>query len=106
MYKQTITVAFSQQASYTDWATAIGWWILVPKFEDRTVSRGQRGGSRTAVNLSFLEWSRNFFLSSSSSFILTRAEWILFQTHCYSEILVAPGIESGTSESTARNFDH
>jgi hypothetical protein len=25
------------------------------------------------------------FLSSSSSFTLTRAEWTLFQTYCYSE---------------------
>jgi hypothetical protein len=37
------------------------------------------------------------FLSSSSSFILTRAEWTPFQTHCYSENLVAPGIEPVTS---------
>jgi hypothetical protein len=32
-----------------------------------------------------------------SSFILTRAEWTPFQTHCYSENLVAPGIEPGAS---------
>jgi hypothetical protein len=31
-----------------------------------------------------------------------RAEWIPFQAHCYSENLVAPGIEPGTSVSTAR----
>jgi hypothetical protein len=37
------------------------------------------------------------FLPSSSSFILTRAEWTPFQTHCYSENVVAPGIEPGTS---------
>jgi hypothetical protein len=53
------------------------------------VSRGQRGGSVTVVNLSFL--------SSSSSFILTRAEWNPFQTHCYSENLAALAIEPGTS---------
>jgi hypothetical protein len=35
------------------------------------------------------------FLSNSSSFTLTRAEWTLFQTHCYSENLVGPGIEPG-----------
>jgi hypothetical protein len=35
------------------------------------------------------------FLSSSSSFTLTRAEWTPFQTHCYSENLVAPGLEPG-----------
>jgi hypothetical protein len=37
------------------------------------------------------------FLSSRSSFILTRAEWSPFQTHCYSENLTAAGIEPGTS---------
>jgi hypothetical protein len=46
------------------------------------------------------------FLSSSSSFILTRAEWVPFQTHCYSENLAAPGIESGTSGYAARNSDY
>jgi hypothetical protein len=73
----------------------------VPTFVDRGVSRGQRGGSPTVVYLSFLD-RRSYFLSSSSSFILTRAEWTLFQTHCYSENLVAPGIEPGTSEIAAR----
>jgi hypothetical protein len=34
--------------------------ILVPTFVDRGVSRGQRGGSPTVVNLSFLHWSRYF----------------------------------------------
>jgi hypothetical protein len=48
--------------------------ILVPTVVDRGVSRGQRGGSPTVVNLSFLDRS-SYFLSSSSSFILTRAEW-------------------------------
>jgi hypothetical protein len=33
----------------------------------------------------------------SSSFILTRAAWTPFQTHSYSENLVAPGIKPGTS---------
>jgi hypothetical protein len=46
------------------------------------------------------------FLSSSSSFILTRAEWTPFQTHCYLENLVAPRIEPGTSGLAARNSDH
>jgi hypothetical protein len=69
------------------------------------VSRGQRGGSLTVVNLSFLDRSR-YFLSSCSSFTLTRAEWNQFQTHCYSENLVAPGIELGTSGLAARKSDH
>jgi hypothetical protein len=46
------------------------------------------------------------FLSSSSSFILTRAEWTLFQTHCYSENLAAPGIKPEVSGSAARNSNH
>jgi hypothetical protein len=48
------SVAFSPQANYTDWATAT-WRNLVPTFVDRGVSRGQRGGSHTVVNLSFLD---------------------------------------------------
>jgi hypothetical protein len=46
------------------------------------------------------------FLSSSSSFILTRAEWTPFQTNCYSENLATPGIELGTSGSAARKSDN
>jgi hypothetical protein len=34
------------------------------------------------------------------------AEWTPFQTHYFSENLVAPGIEPGTSGSVARNLDH
>jgi hypothetical protein len=46
------------------------------------------------------------FLSSSSLFILTRAEWTPFQTHCYAENLVAPRIEPRTSGLAVRNSDH
>jgi hypothetical protein len=53
-------MALSPQANYTDWATAT-WRNLVPTFVDRGVSRGQRGGSLTVVNLSFLDRSRYFF---------------------------------------------
>jgi hypothetical protein len=52
------SVAFSPQANYTDSVTATCWWNLVPTFADRGVSRGQRGGSPTVVNLSFLDQSR------------------------------------------------
>jgi hypothetical protein len=48
-------MALSPQANYSDWATATGRRILVPTFVDRGVSRGQRGGSPTVVNLSFLD---------------------------------------------------
>jgi hypothetical protein len=59
--KKTTTrnsVAFSSQANYTDWATAICWRNLVPTSSDRGVSRGQSGGSTTVVNLSFLDRNR------------------------------------------------
>jgi hypothetical protein len=34
------------------------------------------------------------------------AEWTLFQTHCYSENLVALEIKPATKVSAARNSDH
>jgi hypothetical protein len=46
------------------------------------------------------------FLSSSSSFIVTRAEWTPSQTHCYEENLAASGNEPGTSGLAGRNCDH
>jgi hypothetical protein len=51
-------MAFSRQANYSDWATTTCWRNLVPTFVDIEVSRGQRGGSPTVVNLSFLDRSR------------------------------------------------
>jgi hypothetical protein len=48
-------VALSPRANYTDRATATYRRNLVPTFVDRGVSRGQRGGSPTVVNLSFLD---------------------------------------------------
>jgi hypothetical protein len=59
----------------------------------------------TVVNLSFLDRSR-YFSFKYSSFILTRAEWTPFETHCYLENLTAPGIEHGTPKSAARKSDH
>jgi hypothetical protein len=50
----------SPQANYTDRSTATCRRNLVPTFVDRGVSRGQRGGSRTVVNLNFLDRSRYF----------------------------------------------
>jgi hypothetical protein len=55
---KTNPVTFSSQANYADWATATYRRNLVPTLADRWVSRGQRGGFRTAVNLSFLDRSR------------------------------------------------
>jgi hypothetical protein len=58
--KQTNSVALSPQANYTDRTTATCRRNLVPTFVDREESRGQRGGSPTAVNLSFLDRIRYF----------------------------------------------
>jgi hypothetical protein len=58
--QKTNSVAFSPQANYTDWATATCRRNLVLTFMDRGVSRGQRGGAPTAVNLGFLDRSRYF----------------------------------------------
>jgi hypothetical protein len=62
-----------------------------------------------AVNLGFLDPELLIFHSSSFSIILTSArktEWTPFQTHYFSENLVAPGIEPGFSGSVAKNSDH
>jgi hypothetical protein len=53
--KQTNSVALSLQANYTNWATATCRRSLVSTFVDRGVSHGQRSGSLTFVNLSFLD---------------------------------------------------
>jgi hypothetical protein len=66
----------------------------VPTFADRGVSHGQRDGS-------LRPWSRFprpeqlLFISSSSSIVLNEAEWTPFQTHYFSENVVAQGIEPG-----------
>jgi hypothetical protein len=49
--KTTNSVALSPQANSTDWATATCRRNLVPTSVDREVSRDQRGGSLTVVNL-------------------------------------------------------
>jgi hypothetical protein len=57
---KTNSMAFSLQTNYTDPATANCCRNLMPTFVDRGVSRGQRGGYHTVVNLSFLDWSSYF----------------------------------------------
>jgi hypothetical protein len=59
---KTNSVVLSAQGKYTDRSTDICRRILVLIFADRGVSRGQRGGTPTAVNLSFLDRSRYFFI--------------------------------------------
>jgi hypothetical protein len=58
--KKTNSVALSPQANYTDWSTATCRRNLLPTFVNRGVSRGERDGSPTVVNLSFLDRSRYF----------------------------------------------
>src|SRR5215469_15409382 len=82
---------------------------VVPTFADRGVSRGQRNGSPPAVNLCFVDRSRYFFYSSSSSVNLqrlTRLSGPRSRPTTTQKNLVAPGIETGTSVSVARNSDH
>jgi hypothetical protein len=52
-----------------NWATATCRRNLVPTFVDGGVSRGQRGGSPTVVNLSFLDRSRYFYTPSEQWYI-------------------------------------
>jgi hypothetical protein len=54
------SLALSPRANYTDLATVTCRRNLVPTFVDRGVSPGQRGGSPTVVNLSFVDRSRYF----------------------------------------------
>jgi hypothetical protein len=98
---RTNSVAFSPQANYINRVTTPCWWNLVSTFADR----GCRVVSAVDPVWSLISafWTgAATFLSSSSSFILTRAEWTQFQTNCYSENLAAPGIEPGTSGLAAR----
>jgi hypothetical protein len=59
-----------------------------------------------AVNLGFLDRSLYFSIQISPHSYTHEAEWTPFQTHYFSEKLVAPGIEPGISGAVARNSDH
>src|SRR5215510_191291 len=60
----------------------------------------------TAVNICFLDRSRYFFYSSSSSIDLTRLNGPRSRPTTTQKNLVAPRIEPETSVSVARNSDH
>jgi hypothetical protein len=51
-----------------------------------------------AVNLGFLDWSRYFFSFKWLLIYPHEAEWYPFQADYYSENLVEPGLEPGTSD--------
>jgi hypothetical protein len=87
---KTNFVAFSPQANYTDWATATFRRNLVPTFVDRGVSRGQRGGSPTIFNLSFVDRSRYFFFQVAPHLSSQELSGLLSRHH-YAENPVAPG---------------
>jgi hypothetical protein len=69
-HKQTNSLAFSPQANYTDWTTATCRRNLVSTFVGRGMSRGQRGGSTTVVNLSFLD----LLLTSQQTYYFTATD--------------------------------
>jgi hypothetical protein len=58
------------------------------------VPRGQRDGSLQPYSRIPRPYPL-LFLPSSSSVVLNEAEWTPFQTHYFSDNLVAPGIEPG-----------
>jgi hypothetical protein len=57
------SMTFSPQANCNKCATATCRQILVPNFADRGVLCGQHGRTPNAINLSFLDWSRYFFIN-------------------------------------------
>jgi hypothetical protein len=104
--RQTNSVALIPQANYTDWATANCRRNLVPTFADRGVSRGQRGGSPTAVNLSFLDRSRYFFIQVAPHLFSQGLSGPRSRPTGIQKNLVAPVIEPETSGLAARNSHH
>jgi hypothetical protein len=100
------SMAFSRQANYTAWATDVGPRILVPTFADRGVSRGQSGGSFTAVNVCFLDRNRYFIFPVAIQ--LSLRGWV---DPVPDPLLLrksgnAGNWEVGNCESAARNCDH
>jgi hypothetical protein len=59
-----------------------------------------------AINLGFLDPKPLLFHSSSSSVILNEGEWTPFQTHYFSENLVASEIKTRVSGFVVRNSEH
>jgi hypothetical protein len=74
----------------------------VPTFAGIRVSRGQRNGSRTAVNLGFLDRSPHFSFKYFFNYP-DEDKWAPFQTQYFSEKMVTSGTEPGTSEAVSRN---
>nr|CAD7441062.1 unnamed protein product [Timema bartmani] len=75
--------------------------MIVPTFADRGC-HVVGIASAHATSLSFLDWSCYLFIQVAPHLPFTRVSL----THCFTEILEAPGIEPGTTGSVARNSDH
>jgi hypothetical protein len=103
--KTTTNSGFIPQANYTDRATAASCRrILMPNLADggcRVVSATNPHGPFISVFYTGVAISLKELLNYPHE-----AEWTPFQTHYFSENLVASGIEPGTSGSVARNSDH
>jgi hypothetical protein len=99
-------VALSPRANYTDWATATCGRNLVPTFVEKGVSRGQRGGSATVVNLSFLDRSRYNSFQVAPHLLSQGLSGPRSRPTATQKSLVAPEIEPGTSGLAARNSDY
>jgi hypothetical protein len=94
----------SPQANYTDRATAAGRRSYCQPLRVEGVGWSAQQ-IPTAVNLGFIDRSRYFFIQLAPQ--LSSRGWVgPFQIPYFSENLVGPGIETGTSGSVARNFDH
>jgi hypothetical protein len=81
--KTTNSIAFSLHANCTDWATATCWPILVPTFADRGVSRGQRGGSLTVVNIRFLDRFFLILLLEKANLYFNKRNWTFQVLLCF-----------------------
>jgi hypothetical protein len=101
VHKKTPWHVVCKRTIPTGWPPLVG--EVSANFSGQRVSRGQRNGSprplisdfqtRHAISLKYLNYPHE-------------AEWNPFQTHYFSENLVAPGIETGSSGSVPRNSDH
>jgi hypothetical protein len=90
-------VANSPQANYTDWATATCWRNLVATFVDRGVSRGERGGSPTVVNLSFLDWEAQTNKTTNSVALSPRTNYTDWATETFRRNIVPTFVDRGVS---------
>jgi hypothetical protein len=78
----------------------------VSTFVDRGLSRGQRGGSPTVVNLSFSRPELLLFFQVAPHLFSQGLSGRHSRLTTTQKNLVAPGMESGTSGLATRKSDH